>query len=1036
MYTNSVFASLVTEENEFLRELKHRGLTFGEDFSYDVVLKLEDLASGLGVNNRNKDFIQAAVEEKLGFHMTSSSNPPRFRHRIIFNAREQKFEVVYGITVEDLRNLIDIDANAPREANRLARAHIVNAFSMCDAQGTNARPVDFHSFQGMFTPEFYPRRFALKDSIYSQRLDVLAHLLYYVLLRYDKCHPPVTYCELSVGVGDLTRPWVFDVLCSFPTSKQSSDQPSTKEYKKTSSFRELLEGGHFPSLEDAVTKNRNSQQQSMSLIPKCTYKLLAGFNRQKVQTSFFTNQKEAIDHQKEAIDLLNEAPQIAIHLMLKEINKSASDECFTEKDDIFYRHVKELEEMKKSAENNKTNFYHWVVGLDLFGDEMGFPYCPFVTRDFIRYVLHIRANYNPSFGLRIHCGENVPFADANTPAYRHFAAHMYIVFRCLRYLQHELEYGIRIGHGIAFQHILDGTMSPSKHRKSSVLLAEIQNHAPDVFKTIAFEVNITSNEYLLGQALRKGDYRQTLQLDTLLKLGAPIILATDDDGVWPIDNCSQNCPSHHSLSGEYCRAISSQIIQDVKILEKMFENMRTFRFYSTDKKMQMPKADISMLPHDTRASPVVIHPDVIKFIMSRCRQQHQMEGSFYNAFEHVYPSDNTEGTNNMPVFNEELKELETWKQTCSRLAPIAYVLCCAKNLETNPELSVEARNQYHTIFDKPPDVEKVLKEWNSVYQQFIKPNIIVQIQRVSTNLEEVTFLSEESLVTDNDEKRRQEQYNSIVDKVPDASEVLKKWKSAYELLIRSNIMDQSQWVSTNSEKDVFFSEGFLTIHNDETRPMEGLISYVKGHYDKTIRVYAFTRHLNVKPTISKIKTVLKEPGCSNLHVCIYSNKDKEKYVDFNLSNKIQVEINPSPSERTDHNGKPQQNGLYVVCPHASAATAFLHFISKELSEDDKTKSSVSDAAENRRSYDVSNISPSQNNENIQSTQAAANLPLPNIIDNEKCDNTLNNSSSLNDDNIKSSTSDIHGTLVHTTQTYYGDSGKQPSTNIDDDVKRM
>ena len=92
---------------------------------------------------------------------------------------------------------------------------------------------------------------------------------------------------------------------------------------------------------------------------------------------------------------------------------------------------------------------------------MGFPYCPFVARDFIEYVNKIRrrTNGNPSFGLRIHCGENVPFADANTPAYRHFAAHMYIVFRCLRYLQHELEYGIRIGHGIAFQRILDGTMS-------------------------------------------------------------------------------------------------------------------------------------------------------------------------------------------------------------------------------------------------------------------------------------------------------------------------------------------------------------------------------------------------------------------------------------------------------------------------------------------------------------------------------------------------------------------------------------------------
>src|SRR5262249_9438917 len=155
------------------------------------------------------------------------------------------------------------------------------------------------------------------------------------------------------------------------------------------------------------------------------------------------------------------------------------------------------EEMSKK---NKS-FHDWVVGFDLISDEMGFPYCAFVARNFINYVNKIRdtkntenGNPNPSFGLRIHFGENVPFADANTPTYRHFVAHMYIAFCCLRYIQHELKYGIRIGHGIAFQRILDGSMIKSKHRKSSVLLSEIQKYAPHIFKTIPFEVNITSNE--------------------------------------------------------------------------------------------------------------------------------------------------------------------------------------------------------------------------------------------------------------------------------------------------------------------------------------------------------------------------------------------------------------------------------------------------------------------------------------------------------------------------------------------------------------
>ena len=358
------------------------------------------------------------------------------------------------MTVEQLCSLIKINPNISMESNKLARSHIINAFSMCSAEGTTAGHIDFHRFHGAFTPEFYPRRFALKDSIYSQRLDVLAHLLVHALLRYQHCSPPVTYCELSVGVGDITRPWVFDVLCSFPAEEQLSNTSET-------SFRQFVRAGHFPELSNAC-KTAGGKQLPNHCVPNCTYKFLAGFNRQNIQTTLVQNQSEALQ-------LLNEAPQLAIHLMLNEISKSAKRES-TAENDVFYRHLMDLQKIKMVAIENDS-FYDWVVGLDLFGDEMGYPYCPFVAWKFIDYVKEQRIK-NDSFGLRIHCGENTPFADADEAAYRHFAAHMYIVFRCLRYLQYHLEHGIRIGHGIAFQRILDGTMSSSKHRKSSVLLAE------------------------------------------------------------------------------------------------------------------------------------------------------------------------------------------------------------------------------------------------------------------------------------------------------------------------------------------------------------------------------------------------------------------------------------------------------------------------------------------------------------------------------------------------------------------------------------
>jgi hypothetical protein len=925
-----VFYSMVEGNNKFEQELKHRGLTFQEHFSYDVVLTLTNLASGFGVTNRCNEFIQAAVEEKLGFHIIPASDRPQFRYRIIFNARKQDFEVVYGITAGKLRKLMT-DQKTPTEAKEIARANIVNAFSMYDAEGTDARPIDIHNFQGMFTPEFYPRRFALKDSIYSQRLDILAHLLWHVLHRYSTCHPPVTYCELSVGVGDITRPWVFDVLCSFPSTpiQNTGAQHTTTSQSFTNSekklrFRDLLLRGHFPSLRNAITRtesedkleNNHSQQESELQIPKCTYKFLAGFNRQQVQTSYFD-----FCNQQEAINLLNEAPQIAIHLMLNEINKSANNELITDKNDMFYRHVEQLNKIKESARNN-GQFFHWMVGFDLFADEMGFPYCPFVARDFINYVLEIRQEFNLSFGLRIHCGENVPIADATAPAYRHFAAHMYIAFRCLRYLQHELEYGIRIGHGIAFQHILDGTMmKDSKHRKSSVLIAEIEHHARHVFKTIAFEVNITSNEYLLGHAvrketceqpfqsnaMRKGSSRQPLQLNALLKLKAPIILATDNDGIWPILKCPCREPSHFSLSGECCRAISTNIIKSLEELKVMFKNMKKFRFYNDKNTLIMPKADNSILPHDTKNFTVIIHPDIIKYIIARCTKINKTSGKFYKDFYKVslLKTPNTEDIQDS--FNDKLT---ISNEVCNRLAPIAFISYCAEKSETNPDLDPDIKMQYKDILKNLDlDLETIEEYENALKDRNLGPEI-------------------------------RKQYDDILKYPPNVQIVLDEWKSVYQQLIEPNIIDQSQCVSTTSKRNVFFSEGPLTVNDDKKRPMTDLIHYLQRHYhyryDGKVYIHAFTRYINIKPTIDEIKKQLKRPRNHELAVSIYSTKNKEHYENFDVSEKIELTINEKPLQRTNFQNKPQENGLYAVCPHASAATAFLHTVAKELSKEDDT----------------------------------------------------------------------------------------------------
>lgn len=334
----AAFIGLICNQ-EFINKLEHYDLSFGNeqqmkktrtskgpvsqkiwgDFTYDVVLTLSNLKDGLGITIpwivEFEDLIQSKVEEKLGLHIypLPKNLPARpFRRWIIFNAREQIFEIVKGITVEVLRKLIDVKANAPLQSSTLARAHIQNAFSMCNPDGTVPRPIDFDKFHGSFTPEFYPRRFALKDSLYSQRLDILAALLVHILQRYQTCMPPIKYCELSIGVGDLCRPWVFDVLCSFP-----AHTPIIGQKLNPGSFRRIMmDNGHFAYL-------RNAYPIPGKLPLPCTvnvvYKFLAGFNRKDVTI-------DGIKDQMDALRLLNESPDVAIKYILEEIVQSEKSE--------------------------------------------------------------------------------------------------------------------------------------------------------------------------------------------------------------------------------------------------------------------------------------------------------------------------------------------------------------------------------------------------------------------------------------------------------------------------------------------------------------------------------------------------------------------------------------------------------------------------------------------------------------------------------------------------------------------------------------
>jgi hypothetical protein len=516
----------------------------------------------------------------------------------------------------------------------------------------------------------------------------------------------------------------------------------------------------------------------------------------------------------------------------------------------------------KVAADKKKDFYYWIVGLDLFGDELGYPYCPFVAWPFIEYIKdqQEREGGNPNFGLRIHCGENVPFADNDVDVYRHFIAHMYIVFRCLSFLQRKLKKGIRVGHGVAFARILSGNMSNSTHRKSSVLLADMNYHAQFVLENIAFEVNITSNEYLLGLALRGGDYQQTIRLDALRDYNIPIILSTDDDGIWPIDHCPSKHPGHHSLVAEYCRAFSSSLITSSGQLQNILENTKRFCFSSLNTKLseQKSKSKTKAFFYDDKyASTIIFHPDVVMALLRKYYDNERTNTPCYLYFSSHYPPSS---------YKFSHAGNTNWDAICASFARFAFLFYYTQ--EPKKPLR-DFDEEYSTIFGTNPTLTDVHKIWKDVWYQFMYPNDIKEGHHIPKDpLEGPVFLSESS--------------------------------------------------------------------HHEMQALPHLLQYMENDYHLEHPVHVFTREISEPETNQNFTTKLQRSLSDGALIRVFSTKNKETCVDLDLHDKIKLEINKQPEQRTNYFNEEEQHVLYVVCHNASAATAYLHYYGKKFSEQDQS----------------------------------------------------------------------------------------------------
>ena len=554
---------------------------------------------------------------------------------------------------------------------------------------------------------------------------------------------------------------------------------------------------------------------------------------------------------------------------------------------MFAKSLAELEKLKIATQEIKY-FKFWVVGLDLFGDEMGYPYCPFVAWPFLRYIKERRSE-NQYFGLRIHCGENVPYADNGVGAYRHFIAHMYIAFRCLRYLRRKLGAGIRVGHGIAFARMLGDNMDLSAHRKSSVLLAEMREHAEYVLQNIVFEINITSNEYLLGQALREGCYNQVIRLSALTDRDIPIILSTDDDGIWPIDHCPSKHPGHHSLIAEYCRAFSLSIITSPKQLRTMLRNTNKFCFYSLDGAYipaEVREEDWKLLKDDTDASIVIFHPDLIKTIMAKYYfysihfGEAIKRGNFYQRYRRFYDRPRT----------YRLSTIERrWIEKCEIFAQIAYI-AFNTNEDRNTLNSIEA--EFALLFPHSRHLETIYDAWIEVRRVFMSPHDDNNGQLITTDTNHV-FLSESSF-------EEQQVLTSTL-------RFSNNPGGPYRLQVFS---------SSLSELDT--SEEFRT--SLQALPPTTNVSaavYTTKTKDEYIHPRSFKRiklTLEAQPTSSTNESQGNAAGAE----------------------RVRFSFNEKPSTRMNCSDAKEEHMLYVICRHSSAATAYLHHLGNELIRREET----------------------------------------------------------------------------------------------------
>jgi len=263
-------------------------------FTDDVVYSEGALCDACGITEAAPDLRRYQLECTLNNAAAELSFSALLQPYVIYNARANELQFVRGIRNSHLAERLG--AAAPSASTGHLHAVVRNWFEFCASDGSAPQASDISAYyRGAFTPQFYPRRFVIKDAIYQQRLEVLAILLNNSLSRYGRAG--VGHVELSLGSQDAHNLAVLRTLqdCTFskPLNKPVGDGGDKGRANKKAPTWATSFGAYCEK------PNKQTCKFLMAFKRTCRQVPLRGSTAEELFTALAKTPRDALEHLKE-----------------------------------------------------------------------------------------------------------------------------------------------------------------------------------------------------------------------------------------------------------------------------------------------------------------------------------------------------------------------------------------------------------------------------------------------------------------------------------------------------------------------------------------------------------------------------------------------------------------------------------------------------------------------------------------------------------------------------------------------------------------